>query len=230
MSNFIVNSTYFGVVISIGAYLIGIKIKKRFKIDILNPLLIAIVLVIVFLLLFNIDYSTYSESSKYLSYLLTPATICLAVPLYQQRVILKKYYRVIFIGILMGVISSLTSILLFALLFKLSHADYVTLLPKSITTAIGMALSGEMGGIPSITVISIVITGIFGNVFAISICKFAKIKNRIAVGIAIGTASHAVGTAKAMEIGDVEGAMSSLSIVVSGILTVVLMMVYINFI
>ena len=121
------------------------------------------------------------------------------------------------------------SVLLFALVFRLSHAEYVTFLPKSITTAIGMGVSEELGGYVAITVAVIIITGIIGNIFAELICRLFRIKEPIAVGIAIGSSSHALGTAKAMEIGDVEGAMSSLSIVVSGLLTVLGAMVFSHF-
>ena len=153
--------------------------------------------------------------------MLTPATICLAVPLYEQIGLLKKNYKAIIIGIIAGVLTSLTSVLLLVLLFRLEYASYVTLLPKSITTAIGMGVSEELGGYVPITVAVIIVTGVIGNMLAETVCKVFKINDPVAKGIAIGSSSHAIGTAKAMEMGDVEGAMSSLSIVVSGILTVI---------
>ena len=179
--------------------------------------------------MFRIDYSTYYEGAKYLSYLLTPATICLAVPLYEQMELLKKNWKAIFGGIFAGVLTSLGIILAMALLFKFSHEEYVTFLPKSITTAIGMGVSEELGGYASITVAIIIITGVVGNICADTVCKLFKITDPVAKGIGIGTASHAIGTAKAMEMGDVEGAMSSLSIVVSGILTVIAASVFAQF-
>ena len=203
--------------------------KAKLKLPIFNPLLISIILSVVVLIVFRIDYSTYYEGAKYLSYLLTPATICLAVPLYEQMELLKKNWKAIFGGIFAGVLTSLGIILAMALLFKFSHEEYVTFLPKSITTAIGMGVSEELGGYVSITVAIIIITGVVGNICADTVCKLFKITDPVAKGIGIGTASHAIGTAKAMEMGDVEGAMSSLSIVVSGVLTVVAASVFAQF-
>ena len=158
---------------------------------------------------------------RFLSYLLTPATMCLAVPLYEKLEVLKKNWRAILIGIVSGVLTTLLCILAMSLMFGLSHEEYVTLLPKSITTAIGMGVSEELGGYVTLTVAVIIITGVLGTIFAPLICRVFRIREPIAKGIAIGTSSHAVGTAKAMEMGEVEGAMSSLSIAISGLLTVV---------
>lgn len=223
MNEIILNSATVGVVISLAAYGVGVLLKKKFKLSIFNPLLISIVLVIAVISVLGIDYDSYNESAKYISYLLTPATVALAIPLYQQIELLKKHMVAIIIGIASGVITSLSSVLIIAVIFKLSHEEYVTLLPKSITTAIGMGLSEEFGGIVSISVAVIIITGVFGNMVAEGICKLFKIKSPISRGLAIGTASHAVGTAKAMEMGEIEGAMSSLAIVVAGLGTVIAM-------
>lgn len=220
MKEVLTESVYFGVTISIVGYGIGLFLKKKLKWGILNPLLLSILFVVGFLLLFDIDYDTYNETAKYLSYLLTPATVALAIPLYQQITLLKKNGLAIFLGIFSGVLSSLLSILAMAYLFGLSHKEYVTLLPKSITTAIGIGVSEELGGITTITVAVIIVTGVLGNVIGQAVCKWFKIYEPIAVGLAFGTSAHAVGTAKALEIGEVEGAMSSLSIVVSGLITV----------
>ena len=221
MTQFMSNSLFFGAAISLIAYEAGLLLKRKFKMAIFNPLLIAIIAVIAVLCLLHIDYDTYNQSGQYISYLLTPATVCLAVPLYQQMELLKKNLKAVIIGIVSGVLASLVSVLILAKLFSLSHEQYVTLLPKSITTAIGMGVSEELGGIVTITVAAIVITGIIGNMFADVICKLCGVKHPIAKGLAIGTASHAMGTAKAMEMGEIEGAMSSLSIAVSGLITVV---------
>ena len=229
MSEMTVNSAYFGVVLSIGAFLVGRALQKRFKHPLCNPLLIAIVLVILFLLVFHVDYESYQSSAKLLSSLLTPATVCLAIPLYEQFELLKKNVKAVLAGIVSGVLSSLCCVLVLALLFRLDHASYVTFLPKSITTAIGMGVSEELGGYISITVAVIIISGILGNIFAESACKLFRITEPIARGVAIGSASHAIGTAKAMELGEIEGAMSSLSIVVSGLLTVIGAAVFANF-
>lgn len=221
MDDLILSSATIGIVLSLLAYEIGLAVQRKWKRAFLNPLMIAIVLVICFLKLFHVDYESYNMSAKYLSYLLTPATVCLAIPLYQQLDLLKKNAAAIAGGIISGVVASLGSILVMSVLFGLEHEQYVTLLPKSITTAIGMGVSEELGGYVTITVAAIIITGVFGNMSAEFICRFFRIRNPISKGLAIGTASHAVGTARAMEMGEIEGAMSSLAIVVCGLCTVV---------
>ena len=221
MSELMGDSLFFGVVVSVLAYQAGLWIKRKWKLAVFNPLLISIFLVIAVLLIFDVDYERYNEGAKYLSYLLTPATVCLAIPLYEQLEQLKKNAKAIAAGILSGVLSSLVSVLALAAEFGLSHEEYVTLLPKSITTAIGMGVSEELGGIVTITVAVIIVTGVLGNIIAELVCKIFRIHEPVAKGIAIGSASHAIGTAKAMEMGEVEGAMSSLSIAVSGLLTVI---------
>lgn len=215
------NSVFFGVALSLVAYQIGMLIKKKVKTAIANPLLIAVLLVVVVLLAFKIDYDTYYNGAKYISYFLTPATISLAIPLYRQMELLKKYPKAIFGGIAAGVLTAMVSIFLLSLAFGLTHEEYVTLLPKSVTTAIGMGVSEKMGGMVTITVVAIIITGMLGNIAAEAVCKICKIEEPIAKGLAIGTSAHALGTSKAMEMGEIEGAMSSLSIVVAGIMTVV---------
>lgn len=229
MKEVISNSAYFGLGISLAAYIIGIQLKKKLKLSILNPLLVSIILVIAFLIAFDIDYESYNQSGKYLSYFLTPATVCLAIPLYQQIDLLKKNFKAIMIGILTGVLTSLASILVLSVIFRLTHEIYVTLLPKSITTAIGIAVSEELGGLKTITVVSISLTGILGSVIGEGVCRLFKIKNPISVGLSLGTASHAIGTTKALELGEVQGAMSSLSIAISGLLTVILAPIFANF-
>ena len=218
MNSVLTDSMFFGAVISVLGYLIGIYCRK--KISVVNPLLIAIVLTIVVIKALDIDYETYNSGAKYISYLLTPATVCLAIPLYRQINVLKSHAKEVFIGILAGVIASMGSILLMAYLFSLTHEQYVTLLPKSITTAIGMGVSEELGGIQTITIAVIIITGVFGNIRAEGVLKIFRIKEPVAKGLAIGTASHAIGTAKALEIGETEGAMSSLAVAVAGLMTV----------
>lgn len=220
MNEFFLNSATAGVVLSLVSYFIGLKVKKKWKWAVLNPLLISIVLVVAFLLTFQVDYDAYNGSARYLSYLLTPATVSLAIPLYQQMELLKKNIAAIGIGILAGMMASLGSILALAVLFGLSHEEYVTLLPKSVTTAIGMGVSEELGGYVVITTAVIIVTGVFGNMTAEHLCRLFRIKYAVSKGIAIGSASHAIGTAKAMEMGEVEGAMSSLAIVISGLCTV----------
>ena len=221
MNQLVASSATFGVVISLIAYYIGMLLKKKTGSSLVNPLLISIVLVILFVLVFHVDYDSYNSSAKYLSYLLTPATVSLAIPLYVEIDRLKKNIKAILISIFVGSLTSMLSIFLLSNLFGFDQSQLGAFLPKSITTAIGMSVSEELGGIVAITVAAIIITGIFGNIIAESILKAFKITDPVAKGLAIGTCSHAIGTSKAMEMGEVEGAMSSLSIVVAGIITVV---------
>ena len=226
MNNIMTDSIFFGAVISVVGYLIGIFLRK--KISVLNPLLVSIIFVIAVIKIFHIDYETYNSGAKYISYLLTPATVCLAIPLYSQISVLKEHAKEVFIGILAGVLASMGSILLMSYLFGLTHEQYVTLLPKSITTAIGMGVSEELGGIQTITVAVIIITGVLGNIIAEAVLKIFRIKEPVAKGLAIGTASHAIGTTKALEIGEIEGAMSSLSVAVAGLMTVISASIFAN--
>lgn len=221
MNELVLSSATIGVVLSIAAYEVGVFLKKKTNSAIFNPLLVSIVLVMLVLVIFRVDYESYNSSAKYLSYLLTPATVSLAIPLYQQLELLKKNFVAIMIGILSGVLTSAGVILAMSMLFGLSHEEYVTLLPKSITTAIGMSVSEELGGYVTITVAVIIVTGILGNIIGEIVCKVFRIKNPISRGLALGTSAHAIGTSRAMEMGEVEGAMSSLAIVVAGLCTVV---------
>ena len=221
MNAFWETSTFFGIFITLFFYGAGVVLKQKIKHPLVNPMLLAIISTVVFLRLFGIKYQAYNNSAKYISYLMTPATICLAVPLYRQLDALKRNFKAVMYGITSSVMITMVSVLAFARFFGLSHASYVTMLPKSITTPIGIGVAEELGGYVSITVASIVISGILGNLFAESVCRIFGIHEPIAKGIAIGCASHAMGTVKALEMGEVEGAMSSLSIAIAGILTVV---------
>ena len=229
-NEFFQDSLFAGVVLSLIAYLIGVMLKKKFKLGIFNPLLISIVISMLVLLVADIDYETYNEGAKHLSWLLTPATVCLAIPLYEQWELLKQNMKAVLFGLLAGTITSLTTVYVLAKLCGLTHEEYVTLLPKSITTAIGMGVSEELGGYVTITVAVIIITGVLGNMFGEIICKVFKITEPISKGLAYGASAHAIGTAKAIEIGEVEGAMSGLAIAVSGIFTVALASLFANFI
>lgn len=224
------DSVFLGATLSLAAYELGLWIKKKTKLAVCNPLLLSIIIVIAALFILDVDYDSYYEGAKYISYLLTPATVCLAVPLYEQMSLLKNNWRAITVGIVSGVLTSAGCVFILSLLFGLSHEEYVTLLPKSITTAIGMGISEELGGIVTITVAVIMVTGVLGNILAEAVCRGFHIEEPIAKGIAIGTSSHAIGTTKAMELGEVEGAMSSLSIAVAGLLTVAAVSVFANLI
>lgn len=223
------NSVFFSVLITLIAFEIGTWIKNKTKLVIASPLLLATAIVIVALLALKIDYDTYSKGAAYISYLLTPATVCLAVPLYERLELLKKNMLAVVLSVSIGIALGLLSIFGLSLLFKLEYEHYATLLPKSITTAIGLDLSKELGGIPNITAAVIAITGIFGNLSAGFVMKIFRITDPIAQGLGIGTGAHAMGTVKAIEMGKTQGAMSSLALVVAGIVTVLLAPVFSRF-
>lgn len=229
MHDFFENSLFAGVTLSLISYLIGSILKKKFKLGIFNPLLISIVVTILVLVVSKVDYDTYNEGAQYLSWLLTPATVCLAIPLYEQWELLKHNCKAVMAGLVAGVVTSLCTVFVLSKIMGLTHEDYVTMLPKSITTAIGMGVSEELGGYVTITVAVIIVTGVLGNIFGELVCKIFRITEPISKGLAFGSAAHAIGTAKAIEIGEVEGAMSSLAIAVSGILTVVLSSLFAHF-
>ena len=218
--SFAAQSLYFGVVVSLLTYWLGMWLKKKLGWAVLNPILVSVAVVIFLLKVLKVDYEVYNEGAKYISYLLTPATVCLAIPLYKQLELLKKNLTAVAAAILAGVASSAVSIFALCLLFRMEHVYYVTLLPKSITTAIGMGVSEEAGGIVTITVVCIIVTGILGNMIGQTVFKLIRLESPIAKGLALGTSAHAVGTAKALELGEIEGAMSSLSVAVAGLLTV----------
>ncbi|MBQ8450284.1 MAG: LrgB family protein [Bacteroidaceae bacterium] len=220
MKEFFENSIFFGIILTLGAYLLGVVLKRRFNIFIFNPLLVAIAISISVLAITGIEYSKYNSGASQISTLLTPATVCLAIPLYEQIQLLRKNATAILIGIASGVLTSGVTIAAMSILFTLGHKEYVTLLPKSITTAIGIGLSQELDGYIAITVAAIIITGLFGNIAGDILCNIFGIKHPVAKGIAIGTSTHVMGTSKAMEIGEIEGAMSSLSVAVAGCMTV----------
>ena len=230
MNNFFEESLFAGIVLSLISYEIGLLIKKKLKLPIFNPLLISMVIIMLVLVFGKIKYTTYKESANLLNWLLTPATVCLAIPLYEQWNLLKNNYKAVLAGLVAGTVTSLTTVLVLSVICRLSHEEYVTFLPKSITTAIGMGVSQELGGYVTITVAVIVITGVLGNMFGETLCKLFKITEPVSKGLAFGASAHAMGTAKAMEIGEIEGAMSSLAIAVSGLVTVILAPVFSNFI
>ena len=215
-------ATYFGVLASIAAYALGVWLRRVTRCSWLNPLLVAVVLVIVVLKACHLPYATYNRSASLITYLLTPSTICLAVPLYQQLALLRRHKWAVVAGTLTGVLSSLCIIVLLSALLHLDHTSYVTFLPKSITTAIGIGVATELGGRVPIAVAVIILTGILGSIVAEKWLALLRITHPVARGIALGSSAHAIGTAKAMEMGAVEGSMSSLSIVVCGVCTVVL--------
>lgn len=226
MTIFLGDSLFFGALITIACYAVGLLLRRRFKLAILNPTLISVLLVISILSATGVSYDTYMQGADKISYFLTPATVCLALPLYEKLNLLKKSWKAVAMGLLCGVLTSLVCILLLCLVMKLPKEIYATLLPKSITSAIGMDVSVELGGVGSLTVASIILSGIFGSITAEWVFRVMRIHSPVAKGLAIGASSHAMGTAKAVEMGRTEGAMSSLALVVCGLLTVVLAPVF----
>lgn len=223
------SSLFFHVFTTIGFYAVCFFIQKRFRLGWFNPLMMAIIFTVLMVLGTNTEFEVYENNTKIITYFLTPATVCLAVPLYEKLSILKKNAVAILIGIFTGVITSALFIVLVVTIFKLDYVALASFLPKSVTTAIGVGMSEEMGGIASLTAISIIVTGVFGNICAQSVCKIFRITDPVAIGAAIGTSSHAGGTAKAIEIGKTEGAISGLAIAVAGLMTVVVVPIVLNF-
>lgn len=230
MNDMFADSLMLGVVLSIVAFQIGLFFQKKCKHPLVNPMLIAASLIIILLLALDVEYESYNASAQYVTYFLTPTTVSLAIPLYEKIEILKKNLIAIIIGVLSGVVANLTCIYALAVLFQLTHQEYVTLLPKSITTAIALGLADEFDGIVTIMIVAITISGLLGNMFAEQTYRWFRIKHPVSQGLAIGNSSHAIGTSKLMEIGEVQGAMGGLAIVVAGVMTTILASIYVTFI
>lgn len=217
------------VVLSLVAFYIGSVCQKKCKLPAFNPILIGAVLVIVTLKLTGISNASYQAGMKNLSWLLTPATVCLAIPMYEQFQALRKNLHAVVVGVAAGVVSCLASVLLFSLVLGFGRNLTVSLFSKGITTAIGVTLTEMFGGTPSITTLGILVTGISGNMFGKSFCKWFGITDEVAQGVAFGTGAHVIGTAKANEIGSLCGAVSSLSLVVAGLMTALILPVLVSF-
>ena len=222
MAEFLQNIPLFPLVLTVGAYQIGLWCQKKTRSALCNPLLIAVVLCISVILVTGFDPQVYQTGTSYISWLLTPATVCLAVPMYEHMQTLRSNLKAVLIGIAAGTVSSLVCIFVLCKLFQLDNVLTVSMFSKSITTAIGIGVSEVLKGNVPVTIMAIVLTGITGNIIAEKFLKFIGITHPIARGVAIGTSSHVIGTSKAMEMGETEGAMSSLAIVTSGIVTVLL--------
>lgn len=222
MTDFIINSTYFGVVITIAMFIIATIINKKWPNPFTTPLFLATMFVIAILLSFKIPYKTYNETAKYLTYFLVPVTVCFAVPMYRQLNLLKQHIWSILIAMLMGVIVSVVSICILVLLLGLSDIIARSLVSISVTTALAIGITQKLGGMVSLTVSAVIITGILGASVSDKLCKWMRLKNAVSRGLAIGNASHAAGTVKAMEMGKIEGSFSSLAIVLSGLMTAVI--------
>lgn len=218
------NSPLFGIVVSILAYEIGVFLYQKTKCAAANPLLIAILLVMGFLIAFRIPLESYQVGGNFISLFLAPATASLAVSIHRQYTLLKKNLLPVFLGCTAGSLASMGSVWLLCRAFKLDEQLAASLLPKSVTTPIAMEISAQTGGIPSVTVAMVILTGILGAMAAPALIRVFRIRCPVEAGLAIGTSSHAVGTSKAVELGEAEGAMSSIAIGVSGLLTVLFSM------
>lgn len=223
MAEFLESISLLPVLLTLGAYQVGLWCRKKWDHPIVNPLLIAVILIIGFLLATGVSNETYQEGVKGISWLLTPVTVCLAVPLYEQVRQLKKNLPAILAGVAAGAVTSLAFVLFMGWLLKLDTQLTVSLLPKSATSAMSMVLSEQAGGIGTLTAAVSILSGVQGALMGTGLCKLLKLTDPIAQGVALGTASHVVGTTKATEMGALQGAVSSLSLAVSGILTAIFM-------
>ena len=222
MNELLKDSIYFGFALTLAAYWIGLFAAKRLKVSLCNPLLVATILIVILLLALDIDVETYNKGADYLQWFLTPSTVCLAVPLYRKVRVLKDNLWAILAGVLSGCITSAVGIFVLCKLTGMEEILYRSLLPKSITTAMALGVAEKIGALPAVTIIAIMVAGFTGAILSPVMFKIFRIEEPVAQGLAIGTCSHALGTSKAVEIGEVQGAMSGLAIVVAGVITVVL--------
>ncbi len=223
ISEFLSNSVSFGFFITLTIFVASCWLYNKTKFVLLSPLLVSSAAVIIVLVVFRIPYEKYLDGADFLYYLMTPVTVALAIPLYRQFQKLKENAIAILLGIISGILSNALFVLAICLVFKIGHNEYVSLLPKSITTPIAVAITNQNHGLEAVTILMVSIAGNLCNVFAIFFCRIFKITEPVARGVACGTSGHAMGTSKALEMGDVEGAMSGLSIAVCGILTVIIL-------
>lgn len=221
----IFSSPYFGVALSVAAFGIGVKLQQKLKTPVCNPLIIAIVLIAGVLLIFKIPYEAYNVGGEIINMFLAPATACLAVAIYTKIKILKEYWLPILVGCTAGSAASMLSVYGLCRLFGLDESLTISLLPKSVTTPIAVSIAEPAGGMVPITVVAVIGTGILGSIIAPFLIRIFRVTDPMAAGLAIGASSHAVGTSKAIELGEVEGAMSGLAIGVCGIITVLISMV-----
>ena len=207
------------LLVTLIAYQFGLILQKKFKSPLCNPILISVVIVLLFLSATNTPYSQYKQGTAYISWLMTPATVCLAIPMYEQLQILKRNFPMMLVGIISGSVSCIAMVLLFSVLFRFDSVLLASLLPKSITSAIGVPLSEMAGGLASVTTAAIILSGIFASMLGTTFCKLYRLTDPVAQGVAFGTAGHVIATARANELGELIGAASSLSLVVAGLLT-----------
>lgn len=213
---------YFGVMLTVVAYWLGMKVQKKTRLAICNGMLLAVLLVIAVLLVFHIPYESYWQGGELINLFLGPATACMAVTVYSQRKLLARHWLPVLVGCVVGVVTAMGSILVLCRLLGLDRAMTMSLMPKSVTMPIATVVAQGHGGTVAVTVAAVVVTGMLGNLCAPLLVKLFRVKDPMAVGLGIGACSHAMGTAKALELGETEGAMSGLAIGLCGILTTVL--------
>ena len=223
MTELISSSSFFCVTLTLAAFCAASALQKKWKLAALNPIVLSAAAIIVVLKVLQIPNAVYQAGCQILSFLLTPATICLSISFYEQFRNLKKHLLAVSVGVIAGTVASIGGIWVLSNLFGLDRALLVSMLPKSVTTAIGVALSAELGGIAAITTAAIVLTGIFGNIIGPGLCKIFRLHDPVAQGAAFGTSAHVVGTTRAMEMSDLAGAVSSLSLTLAGIVTCIVM-------
>lgn len=226
MKEVICSSPFFGITVSIAAYSIGVWISRKTKLALFNPLLISYLIIIPALLIFNIPLEWYDKGGDVIDMFLSPATAVLAITIYRQRNLIKEHLAAIIAGTVAGSVCSLLTVLALCRLFSLSSTVTASLLPKSITTPLAIAVSGSLGGIQALTVLAVILTGITGSIAGPLLIRLFRIKNEVTQGLAMGAASHAVGTGRAVEMGEVQGALSSVALVMSGIITVILSLIF----
>ena len=230
MTEFIRSSSFFCVALTLIAFCAASALQKKWKLAILNPILLSAAAVIVVLKVLDIPNETYQAGCQILSFLLTPATICLSISFYEQFQNLKKHLLAVSTGVVAGTVASISAVWALSRIFDLDSSLLASMLPKSVTTAIGVALSTELGGIAAITTAAIIITGIFGNIIGPSLCRLFRLENPVAQGAAFGTSAHVIGTTRAMEMNALAGAVSSLSLTLAGIVTCIMMSVLAQFV
>ena len=217
--NELTGSPFFGIALTVVAYWIGVKIQKKTGLVICNSMIITVALLIAVLLVFHIPYENYYQGGSLINMFLGPATACMAVTVYAKMDLLKKNWLPVLAGCLAGTLTAIGSILLMSRLFGLDKAITVSLLPKSVTTPIASAIAEGQGGVASIAVAAVIVTGILGNLTAPLLIRLFRVRDPMAAGLGIGACSHALGTVKALELGETEGAMSGLAMGLCGILT-----------
>lgn len=221
MIDLLTSSDFFAIVLTFAAFLVGRFCQEKGKKAVFNPILIGAVLVMLVLWALDVPLEQYQQDCKALSFWMTPATICLAIGFYEQLQSLKKHLGAIALGVTAGTMASLLSVWGMCKVFGFSQVLTVSMLPKSVTTAIGVAISDQAGGIGAVTTAAIILTGILGNITGPMLAKIFRLEDPVSQGVAYGTASHVIGTSRATEVSKMTGAVSSLALTLAGLLTVV---------